>query len=179
MAKQEHCFPEQTMIMESLTHVLSQKETLYTNIKRIIDGYWSWFNAENKNIAKLQKVGLTELDISNVAPVIESRKNGDIVTYYILWKNHQKKFRNNVKKSKGSSSSPSIRLHDYDSLKIKQVLRNKCKWDAPKAIALETRFEYMRVSLKGFHESEVRLRSAARKLESLSTKTTDTTLGEA
>ena len=178
MAKQEHYFPEQEMIMDSLAHVISQKETLYANIKRMIDGYWTWFNAENKNISKLKKVGLTELNISNVAPVIEPRKSGESVTYYILWKNHQKKFRNNIKKSKGASKGPSIRLHDHDSLKIKQVLLNKCKWDAPKAIALETRFEYMRASLKGFHESEVRLRAAARKIERLSTKTTETPLGE-
>jgi len=165
----EH-FPDQAIIFDSLEHVITQKEILRASIKRTIDGYWSWFNAENTNIAELRKVGMTKLHVSNIAPVIESRQSGESVLYYILWKSHKTTFRKNIKKGNANTNSPSIQLHNHDSLKIKAMLNNKCSWDAKKAVSYESHFEYLRAGLKGLHEAEVRLRSAARKIQKISTQ---------
>jgi hypothetical protein len=158
-----------------LLNLSAEKELLALNAKKLVSKYWHWFNNENTNIAKLRRVGMTELSVSNIAPVLEKRKSGDLLIYYLVWKNHNKQFRSNIKKGCSPKNNASVPIHSYTSKKIRSVLQNRCTWNAPKAIEYENQFELIRVALRGIHDAEVRMRATSRRLNQLNT---DTTLGE-
>jgi hypothetical protein len=148
-----------------LNDVMTEKEVLITNAKELVSTYWDWFNEQNTVIANNRKVGITDMQVSNIAPVVESRKSGDSASYYIVWKNHSRIFRKNMKKKKGCNAS--LPIHSYTSKSITNILKTKCTWDLTRALDYENKFVAIRTAIKGMHEAEVRLRSSYRKLQSI------------
>ena len=154
-----------------LDGLLASKENLVAESQTLVHQYWHWFNNENTNISELRKVGMTELDVSDIAPVIEKKPSREIVAYYIIWKKHPSRFRKNMKKSHSKRKGASIPMHSYSSTTISDVLNNKCTWDKSRALDYEKKFEASRVAIKATHEAEIRIRAAKRKLINLITVT--------
>jgi hypothetical protein len=158
-----------------VNNLLTQKESLRVFAKMLVGEYWDWFTNENKNISKLRKVGMTDLNISSIAPVVEARKSGESTSIYIIWKNHSATFRSRLKNKAGKKLNASIPLHAYASRTIPATIRSKCGWETNKALEYEAKFELIRTALKGLHESEVKLRAASRRINKLNA---ENTLGE-
>lgn len=150
--------------------VSAEKEELIGHSRQMVSSYWDWFNERNTEIANKRKVGDTEMQVSNIAPVVEIRKSGESVTYYIVWKNHNKNFRKKMKKKFGKGRNASLPIHSYTSKSIPNILTAKCTWDTKRALEYETKFEEIRTCLKGLHDAEVRLRSSKRRLLNLKEK---------
>jgi hypothetical protein len=154
-----------------LDGLVASKENLVAEAQTLVHQYWHWFNNENTNISRLRKVGMTELDVSNIAPVIEKKPSREIVAYYIIWKKHPSRFRKNMKKGDSKKKGASIPMHSYSSRTISDVLKNKCTWDKSRALDYEKKFEASRVAIKATHEAEILVRAARRKLINLNTVT--------
>jgi K+/H+ antiporter YhaU regulatory subunit KhtT len=166
---------EAEIVAGVLNNLLTQKESLRVKAKMLVGEYWEWFTNENKNISKLRRVGMTDLNVSSIAPVVEARKSGESNAVYIVWKNHSATFRARLKNRVGKKKNASIPIHAYTSRTIPAIIQSRCGWETSKALEYEAKFELIRTALKGLHESEVKLRAASRRINKLNA---ETTLGE-
>lgn len=154
---------------EDIEYIDQRKQRLINELRIKIDTYWDYFNAENTRISNLRKVGDTTLCVSNIAPVIEVKRSGNkddaFERVYIIWKIHNRHFREKLRKHTGRRISPSKPLHSYKSSNIKNILAKHCSWNKQRALELEEELESYRVALSGLHQSFIRLRSSRRTLE--------------
>jgi len=146
-------------------HLQSERREILEHAQSLVDVYWFSFTNQNREIAQRIKSGLTQEDINNIAPVIETRSHAGspVVKVYIIWKLHSKKFRNNMKKA--AKTNASLPIHPYTSEDARVALKKHCTWNLNMALELERQLIDIRTTLGAVHESHKRIIAGIRKLE--------------
>ena len=165
------------ILMQADAELQAHIKYLVGNARVLIDAYWTDFTLRNAEISTLSRTGQTGQMPNNVAPVVETRgnKNSALTKVYIVWKNHSKKFRNNLNQSADHSSgkpraNASLPIHSYSTLNASAALKKSCTWNLRMALELEEKLIPLREAINGLHESHKKLQATIRKISKLTIK---------